>query len=43
VVEALRAFQEGADSQAALARALRRRELSGEELLAFIEGRLARR
>jgi hypothetical protein len=43
VAEALRAFQEGADTQGALSRALRRNELRGEELLAFIEGRLGRR
>jgi tetratricopeptide (TPR) repeat protein len=43
VAEALRAFQEGESTQGALRRALRRPELTGEELLAFIEGRLARK
>ncbi len=43
VAEALEAFQEGADTQGALSRALRRTDLRGEELLQFIEGRLARR
>ena len=43
VAEALRAFQEGADTQGALSRALRRSELRGEELLRFIEGRLQSR
>jgi tetratricopeptide (TPR) repeat protein len=39
---ALEAFQHGADTPTALARACRRSEVTGEDLLHYLEGRLAR-
>ena len=41
IAEALRAFEEGLGTPAALARATGRREVTGEDLLAFLQQRLA--